>query len=313
MTMKWAEVSIHTTQEAIDAISNILYEVGAGGVVIEDSEVLKRDWKKLYDDVYELSLEDFPEEGVYVKAYFPINSYLMETIEEVKLATHNLSTYDINIGKGEFSIIEVNEEDWSSNWKKYYHPVQVTKHIIVTPVWKEVNEDNKQIVIKLDPGMAFGTGTHPTTVMCIRALEKIQHGDEEVIDVGCGTGVLSIAAAKLGAHHILALDIDQVAVESANLNTELNNVSDRIDVVQNNLLNGINDKVDIIVANILSEVIMKVTSDVAGLLKPNGYFITSGIIVAKADMVKEKLLKEGFNITDTLLEEDWVAFIAQKV
>ncbi|TCS83742.1 50S ribosomal protein L11 methyltransferase [Tepidibacillus fermentans] len=311
--MKWSEITIHTTQEAIEAVANILHEAGAGGVIIEDPEVLEREWESPYGEVYELSPEDFPEEGVYVKAYFPLNSYLMETVEQIKSAINNLLTYDINIGAGHVSISEVNEEDWASGWKKYYKPVQVSEKILITPTWEEVEEKPGQHVIELDPGMAFGTGTHPTTVMCIQALEKVINGDEKVIDVGCGTGVLSIAAAKLGAKHVLALDLDEVAVKSAKLNIKLNHVDQMVEVKQNNLLDHIEDQVEIVVANILAEVILRFVNDVARVLKPNGYFIASGIIQSKSELVKEVIEREGLVIEETLTQEDWIAFIAKKV
>lgn len=311
--MKWSEITIHTTQEAIEAVANILHESGAGGVIIEDPEVLNREWETPYGEVYQLSPEDYPEEGVYVKAYLPLNSYLMETVEQIKQLINNLLTYNINIGTGKVSISEVNEEDWASGWKKYYKPVKVSNRILITPTWEEVEETNDQLIIELDPGMAFGTGTHPTTVMCIQALEKVIKGNEEMIDVGCGTGVLSIAAAKLGAKHILALDLDEVAVKSAKLNTKINHVDDRVEVKQNNLLDHIDQQVDIVVANILAEVILRFTGDVARILKPKGIYITSGIIQNKSDLVKEALKREGLVIEETLQQEDWVAFIAKKV
>ena len=311
--MKWSEVTIHTTQEAIEAVANILHEAGAGGVIIEDPEVLTREWDSPFGEVYQLSPEDFPKEGVYVKAYLPLNSYLMETVEQIKSAINNLLTYDINIGVGSVSLSEVNEEDWASGWKKYYKPVKVSEKIVITPTWEEVEEEKDQFVIELDPGMAFGTGTHPTTVMSIQALEKVIRGKEHVIDVGCGTGVLSIAAAKLGVEHVLALDLDEVAVRSAKLNVKLNHVDSIVEVKQNNLLDHIDENVEIVVANILAEVILRFVSDVARILKPNGYFLTSGIIQSKADQVRTAIEEEGFVIEEILSQEDWVAFIAKKV
>jgi len=311
--MKWSEITIHTTQEAIEAVANILHEAGAGGVIIEDPEVLERDWETKYGEIYELSPDDFPTDGVYVKAYLLMNSYLMETVESIKQAINNLFSYDINIGSGKVTISEVNEEDWASNWKKYYKPVQVSDKIWIKPTWEEVKEEPNALMIELDPGMAFGTGTHPTTVMCIKALEKVIKGNEHVIDVGCGTGVLSIAAAKLGAKSVLALDLDEVAVKSAKINTKINHVDNIVDVKQNNLIEQIDNQPDVVVANILAEVIIRFTGDVARILKNDGWFITSGIIQAKSNLVRETLERENFEIKEILQEEDWVAFIAKKV
>lgn len=309
--MIWSEIAIQTTQEANEAIANILHEAGAGGVIIEDPEVLARDFASPFGEVYELSPEDFPEEGIIIKAYLPVNSYLLETIEQIKLLINELPIYGIEIGKGTITVSEVDEEDWATSWKKYYKPVQISERFWIKPSWEEIPENNQQLVIELDPGMAFGTGTHPTTILCIKALEEVIKGGEEVIDVGCGTGVLSIAAAKLGAKNVLALDLDSVAVESAGQNIAINSVDNRVRVRQNNLLEGIEQQVEVIVANILAEVILRFIDSAKGLLKEKGYFITSGIINTKADLVREALEEAGFRIVKKLDQEDWVAFIAK--
>lgn len=311
--MKWSEISIFTTQEAIEAISNILHDVGAGGVIIEDSDILKCDFDNKFGEIYKLSPEDYPNEGVILKAYFPFNSYLIETIEQIKSAIKNLSTYDINVGSGKVSISEVEEEDWATSWKKYYKPIKVSNRFIIAPTWEKTDIDTDRLLIELDPGMAFGTGSHPTTIMSIQALENAINGNEEVIDVGCGTGVLSIAAAKLGANKVLALDLDEIAVKSAKLNIELNQVDNKIDVKQNNLLSDIDVSADVIVANILAEVIVKFTGDVERLLKTNGIFIASGIIQSKADLVKESIEETGLIVLEKIQDQDWVTYVSKKV
>lgn len=310
--MKWAEVSIQTIHEAVELVANIMHELGAGGVIIEDPEDFELGLEGLEDQI-EITTDNFPEEAVYVKAFFPTNSYLLETIEQIKAELSKLRDFGINIGEGSIFIAEVHEDDWSSNWKQYYKPISISDKFLIAPVWENFELENPdQMVIKLDPGMAFGTGTHPSTVMCLQALEKTVKGNEKVIDVGCGTGVLSIAAAKLGAKSVLALDLDEVAIESTKLNIGINNVANIIEVKQNNLLNEINHDTDIVVANILAEVIVEFTNDVARVLKRGGIFITSGIIQAKADLVKESLEKAGMQVIDTITNEDWVALIAKK-
>lgn len=311
--MKWSEISVHTTQEAIEAVANILHEAGASGVVIEDPSDLTRDWEDHYGEIYELNPADFPEEGVLVKAYLPVNSFLGETIESIKEAINNLLLHDIDLGHGTVSTTEVNEEEWASAWKKYYHPVRITKRIVITPTWVEYEpESDDELIIELDPGMAFGTGTHPTTVMCIEALEQHLTAGDEVIDVGCGTGVLGIAAAKLGAKKVHGLDLDEMAVRIARQNAKLNKVGERIEVKQNNLLDGITGPVDTIVANILAEVILRFTADAYKVLKDQGLFIVSGIIQAKEALVRESLEEVGFTIKDQYQIEDWIALVAQK-
>jgi ribosomal protein L11 methyltransferase len=181
------------------------------------------------------------------------------------------------------------------------------------PTWETYTPvHSDELIIELDPGMAFGTGTHPTTVLCIQALERSVKEHDLVVDVGTGSGVLSIASAMLGAKQVQALDLDPVAVESARLNTKLNKVHQAVTVSQNNLLNGIQGPVDVVVANILAEVILRFVHDANQILKQGGLFITSGIILNKKAEVKNGLIEAGFEIEETVVMEDWVAFIARK-
>ncbi|MDP4104657.1 MAG: 50S ribosomal protein L11 methyltransferase [Bacillota bacterium] len=312
--MKWSEISIHTTNEAVEPISNILHEAGASGVVIEDPFELTKEREDQFGEIYQLNPNDYPEEGVIVKAYLPVNSFLGETVEAIKESINNLIIYNIDIGINKVTISEVHEEEWATAWKKYYHPVKISERFTIVPTWEEYSPvKSDELIIELDPGMAFGTGTHPTTVMCIQALERTVKAGDKVIDVGTGSGVLSIAAAMLGAEQIRAFDLDEVAVRSARLNIKLNKVSEVVTVAQNNLLDGVEDvSADVVVANILAEVILRFTEDVARVVKPNGYFIASGIIQPKKDQVKEALIQVGFEIEESILMEDWVALIAKK-
>ncbi|MCA1056198.1 50S ribosomal protein L11 methyltransferase [Rossellomorea aquimaris] len=311
--MKWSEISILTTNEAIEPISHILHESGASGVVIEDPFDLIKEREDMFGEIYQLNPEDYPSEGVLVKAYLPVNSFLGETVEEIKQGITNLVTYDIDIGQNKVEISEVNEEEWATAWKKYYHPVKISDKFTIVPTWEDYSPVNSdELIIELDPGMAFGTGTHPTTVMCIQALERIVKPDDSVIDVGTGSGVLSIAAALLSASEVRAYDLDEVAVKSARLNVKLNKVQDRVKVDQNNLLQGISGQSDVIVANILAEIILRFTNDAFELVKPGGYFITSGIIQPKKQQVKDSLEEAGFSVEEVMVMEDWVAIIAKK-
>jgi len=311
--MKWSEISIHTTQEAVEAISNILHEAGAGGVVIEDPYELTKERKSSFGEIYQLNPDDYPEEGVIIKAYLPVNSFLGETVNEIKQAINNLMLYNIDLGKNSITISEVNEEEWATAWKKYYNPVKISEKFTIVPTWETYERvSSDELIIELDPGMAFGTGTHPTTVMCIQSLEKCVGQGDSVIDVGTGSGILSIAAAMLGAKSVKALDLDPVAVDSAKLNVKLNKMQHVVSVSQNNLLDNIKEPVNVIVANILAEIILRFTDDAYRLLEKDGFFITSGIIQAKKQEVKDALLRAGFMIEETLVMEDWVAFIAKK-
>jgi ribosomal protein L11 methyltransferase len=311
--MKWSELAIHTTNEAIESVSNILHEAGASGVVIEDSEDLTKEREDQFGEIYSLDPEDFPNEGVIVKAYLPVNSFLGETVEAIKLAISNLVTFDINIGANVVTISEVNEEEWATAWKKYYHPVKISQRFTVVPTWETYEPvSSDELIIELDPGMAFGTGTHPTTVMSLQALEKTVKPDQRVIDVGTGSGVLAIGAALLQAKEVHALDLDEVAVRSARINVKLNKVQDKVTVVQGNLLDAIEEPGDVVVANILAEIIISFTDDAFNVVKPGGHYITSGIISAKKNDVKEALEASGFVVEDVMMMEDWVTIISKK-
>lgn len=312
--MKWFELRIHTTNEAIEPISNILHEAGASGVVIEDPFELTKEREDQFGEIYQLNPDDYPEEGVIVKAYFPQNSFLGETVEAIKDSINHLILYNIDIGMNKVTISEVDEEEWSTSWKKFYHPVKISEKFTIVPTWEDYEPfSSDELIIELDPGMAFGTGTHPTTVMSIQALERsVKHGDN-VIDVGTGSGVLSIAAAMLGAREVKAFDLDEVAVRSAKQNIKINKVNDVVSVTQNNLLDGVDDHcADVVVANILAEIILRLTEDAARVIKPGGTFIASGIIQPKKELVREAIVEAGFDITETFVMEDWVAIIAKR-
>ena len=311
--VKWSELSIHTTHEAVEAISNILHEAGASGVVIEDSMEFARERQDMFGEIYALDPNDFPAKGVILKAYLPVSSFLGETVEEVKLAIKNLSTYGINVGENEVAISEVNEEDWATAWKKYYHPVKISERFTIVPTWETYEPvSTDELIIELDPGMAFGTGTHPTTVMCLQALEKTVKSGDYITDVGTGSGVLAIGAALLGAKHVHALDLDEVAVRSAKINVKLNNVEHIADVVHGNLLDNVEQESDVVVANILAEIIMSFTDDAFQIVKEGGMFITSGIIGAKKEDVKQSLETAGFIIVEVMMMEDWVTILSMK-
>jgi ribosomal protein L11 methyltransferase len=311
--VKWAELCIHTTNEAIEPISNILHEAGASGVVIQDPEDLVKDHKTTFGEIYALDPKDYPAEGIFVKAYLPLNSFLNESVNEIKAAITNLKEYQIDIGTNDVTVSEVDEEDWSTAWKKYYKPVKISEKFTIIPTWEEYTPvASDEVIMELDPGMAFGTGTHPTTVLSVQAIERYITKGDIVIDVGSGSGVLSIAAVLLGAEHVHAFDLDDVAVNSTKVNAELNQAADRITASANNLLEGVKVEADVIVSNILAEIILKFTDDAYKLIKPGGLFITSGIISQKKGDVKEALIKTGFDIVEVNEMEDWVAIIAKK-
>jgi len=314
--MDWIEVVLKTTTQGADIMAQILYEAGANGAVIEDPADIRIHQRAegQWDYIDESILEGMDEE-VLVKGYLPDNEKLHDQLQYIKDRIINLSLVDLeglDLGSKVMELHNVKEEDWANGWKKYYKPFHAGKHIVIKPTWETYEAGEGDIVIELDPGMAFGTGTHETTAMCIQLLEMYVKPDMKMIDVGCGTGILSIAAAKLGAGHVLAIDLDPTSVKVTRENIKLNHLEDRISAEEGNLLDKIGEKADLIVANIIADVIIKLSSPAKQLLNDNGVFIVSGIIRDRADEVQEKLLKDGFCITDTLSMGEWVAYACRK-
>lgn len=310
--MNWTEITITTLPEAVDAVCGILYETGVGGVNIEDSSLLDEAnrytdrWDVLDDDVREKYMMD----NAIVKAYYSpdvnIEEVLMAISEGVERAK------DI-VDFGEFSVSAnvVNEEDWENSWKKYYKPVKVGKRIIIKPLWEEIGDD-RDVVIELDPGMAFGTGTHETTRMCLELLEQNIKKSDDVLDIGTGSGILSIGAVKLGCNKITAVDIDPVAVKVAKENAQINGVEDKINIFCGDLTKDVTGTYDIVVANIIADAIILLSGTAAQFLKDGGLYITSGIINTRLDDVKKALTENGFNILEIKTEGDWVAIVCNK-
>lgn len=312
--MKWTEVSVHTSNEAIEAVSNIFIEAGSGGVAIENVQDFLSTPDDGFGEIRILENQDYVSEGSLVKAYFPETKNLMELIPEIKQRILALESYGLSIGPNTFSIEDVQEENWASAWKKYYHPQQITRYLTVAPQWEEYEPKmDGEIVIRLDPGLAFGTGTHATTRLSLQGLETYIRGGETILDVGTGSGVLSIASSALGAGEIHAFDLDEVAVRSAKENVKMNAYAQNVSVSANDLLKGIDIPADIVVANILAEIIVPLIPDAWRLLKPNGVFITSGIIEAKKELILSELETQGFTILQVLQMKDWFAIVAQKV
>lgn len=311
--MKWTEVSVQTANEAVEAVSNILVEAGSEGVSIEDIQ----DFLQVPDDgfgqIWALDEADFSKEGVIIKAYFPETLFLPEILPEIKERILKLTTYGLTIEPNTLTIHEVAEEDWATSWKKYYHALKITRFLTIVPAWEDYTPRHlDERVIRLDLGLAFGTGAHPTTHLSLQALENSVRGNETILDVGTGSGVLSIAAKALGAGKVYAYDLDEVAVQSAYDNIQLNDYAKDVHISANDLLKGIEIEADIVVANILAEVIVPLIPDAWRVLKPGGLFLTSGIIKDKKESILTHLTEQGFEIVQILQRGDWVAVTAQR-
>ncbi|MEG1310999.1 MAG: 50S ribosomal protein L11 methyltransferase [Romboutsia sp.] len=311
--MKWIEVTIKTTTEAVEAITNILDELRTGGVSIEDPKDFyfnkqnSLDWDYVDEELYKKSNYD----GVLIKTYISEEKNVLELVETIKQRVLGLKEFGIDIGDGRVSLNNVNEEEWATAWKAYYKPTKLGEKIVVKPTWEEYKEQTGDLIIELDPGMAFGTGTHETTTMCIRELEKYTKEDSKVFDIGCGSGILAIAAAKLGAKNVIAVDLDEVAVKVSKENVAANNVDEDVEVLYGNLTDVIKDKADVIVANIMADIIMILVKDIHNFMKEDAVFISSGIIHAKVDEVSASLIENGFEIIEVQTLGEWNAIVSK--
>lgn len=307
----WIEVRVITKSEALEPISGIFYGLDCKGVAIEDpNDILEREQGPLTWDFADINVLEHKGKVAVVKAYFSEEDNINEILTYINEKMDELKELGIDTGLAKVESEKMFEEDWANNWKKYYKPTKVGEKIVVKPIWEEYQEQGDEKVIELDPGMAFGTGTHETTRMCIQSLEEYVKADSTVFDVGCGSGILAIAAAKLGAKMAVGVDLDPVAVESAKENVGYNNL-DNIQILYGNLVEVIDGKADIVVANIIAEVICILTEDVKRVLKDNGYFITSGIIHDRVDMVTKKLQETGFEVIEINKDGEWNCIVAK--
>lgn len=307
--MKWLEAKVTTSVEAEEAITNIMHEAGAGGVVIKDPNDLKmlsdeNKWDYIDPEMIVNSNK------VVISAYFPVMPDTIDKVAIIKDRIIELKEFNLDIGEFTFETSEVDDNDWANSWKKYYKPFRIGKRVLIKPSWEDYAPSKDDVVVEIDPGMAFGTGTHETTKMCIEFLEGYIKPDDTVFDVGCGSGILSIVSSKLGARKVYAVDLDEVAVEVASLNVKLNNI-ENVEVFKSDLLNELTGNADVVVANIIADIIIKATYDIYERLDENGIFISSGIIKdRKADVVD--VVSKYFDIIDIKEDGEWVAILSRK-
>ncbi len=310
---QWMEIKIHTKYDAADAVGDIFYRNGADGLVIEDIEVSLDEGSSIDWDYTELNVNEMPPECVNIVAYLPIDDSILKTIEEIKAEIENIRDYGLDVGSGELEYHSVDEEDWQDNWEEFFTPIEIGESFIVKPVWEKLVFEDKK-VITIDPGMSFGTGAHSTTQQALILLERYLEKEKKVIDVGCGSGILTIAASYLNAEYILSIDIDDQAVKMTSNNILLNEAENtQIEVIENDLLEGIDLMVDVVVANITAPILNKLIPQATKITNDNGYFICAGIIDEYEIEVQETLVRNGYKIIDRLVERDWVALAASKV
>lgn len=324
--MIWKKITIETTTEAEDMISYTLGELGVEGIEVEDKVPLsEEDRKAMYIDILP---ELPPDDGIALISCYIDNpeTDVDALVKEIEAALEDMRQY-MDIGTGKITLDETEDKDWINNWKEFFHPFWLNQ-ILIKPTWipeSEVERKPGDIMIEIDPGTAFGTGSHETTKLCIEQLEKYLTGTEIVLDVGCGSGILSIIAAKLGAGQVFGVDIDPLAVEASVENCRVNHIPEtqaafmRGDVIGDAEFpekmaqeKGSLPQYDIVVANILADVIIPLSATVAPYMKPDGIFISSGIINTKEEAVRQALLDNGFEIIETTHMKDWVSFTAKQ-
>ena len=284
---QWIEVSIQTTHEAADLVAEIMRAAGANnGVVIEDPVLINT---LRNSGTWELC--DIPEqentEVVTITAYYPEDEELQPRLTQI-------------------------DEDWANEWKQYFHVTHIGRTLVIKPTWEKYTSKAGEHIIEIDPGMAFGTGTHHTTCMCMERLEKVLRTDMEVFDVGTGSGILAIAAAKLGAKTVKAVDIDATAVRVAIENIAGNELTEKISVQQGDLLHGTEGKADIIIANIIADIIIMLLQDIPGKLKSGGIFLASGIIEERQNDVSAAASKVGLCVEAVDAKGGWVVMQMRK-
>ena len=310
--MRWARISVVTTHEGADFIANILMELGAAGTEIDDPSLVNE-----YIDAGLWDYTDLPRaedtETVMVRAYLPedarLESSLLALAERIAALRHAGAA----LGAGTISHSFVADEDWAETWKAYIHTEKIGERIVVRPTWEEYTPSADEIVIELDPGAAFGTGAHATTAMCLRWLEHLVSPGMRVYDVGCGSGILAVAAAKLGAGEVIAMDYDPVAVSVAEENIRQNNVHNVV-ACESDLLSACEGAApaELITANIIADVIVRLFAQLDRHLALGGTLLASGIIDDRIADVEHAAAQHGFTVLDMTCEKEWAAMIIRR-
>jgi len=300
--MNWIEVSLSVDGEAAEAVAELLQRYGHQGVSIEHEGIPP---DKLDED------ELPPPQYLTVRAYFPADDRAEETRARLESA---LGYMNMMYPMPKPAYKQVADEDWAEAWKAHYHPIPIGRKLFIRPRWVELADTNERLDISLDPGMAFGTGTHPTTQLCLEALEDLTLPGAQVLDLGCGSGILAIAAAKLGAGHVLALDIDPIAVQATQENIEQNGVAEKITAQLGSLESVVGSarRFDLAVVNILARIIIQMCDKHLGeVVRPGGKAIFSGIILDQANDVETALRTTGLEPYTRRLQGDWVVIEAR--
>ncbi|MDO4601662.1 MAG: 50S ribosomal protein L11 methyltransferase [Eubacteriales bacterium] len=316
--MKWNRFTVKTTTEAEDIVICTLAEVGVEGAEIVDKQPLtEEDKEQMFVDIMPETQED---DGVaYLNFYLDEDTDKEEMLKKVREALEELRSF-MDIGEGTIEESETEDKDWINNWKEYFHQFYVDD-ILIVPSWEEVKEEDKdKMILHIDPGTAFGTGMHETTQLVIRQLKKYVTEDTELLDVGTGSGILGIVSLKLGAKHVLGTDLDPCAIPAVAENKEANDIPDEaFDMMIGNIIDDkeVQDKVgyekyDIVAANILADVLVPLTPVIVNQMKKGGYYITSGILDVKEDVVVQAVKEAGLTVVEVTHQGEWVSVTARK-
>ncbi|TDM04385.1 50S ribosomal protein L11 methyltransferase [Macrococcus carouselicus] len=309
--MDYKEITLMINHEVEPFIADILNELGANGIVIEDSLELQKGRIETFGEIYELNPADYPDQDVRVKCYYSQFDYNDRLLTEIEQAVYSL--HDVEVTRFEISTAAIKDADWENEWKNHFHAFKASEKFTVVPSWEDYQAEDDEEVIQLDPGMAFGTGDHATTSMCLRLVEQYVKPGMSVIDVGTGSGILSIAAHRMGAAPIRAVDLDKVAVRVAEENFAINHCQDAIETDTGNLLVCETETRDVVIANILAHIVDLMVDDAFNLLNEDGLFIASGIIDEKEKLITDHMIAAGFKVVTVMREKGWVAILARKV
>ena len=318
--MEWIEVFIAVSQEGLEPIAGLLYQCGLTGLMIHDEtdfqeflENPNRDWDYVADELVE------EQEALQTGITFFLrnNLYGREQLAQIQGALESVkqSERELNLGSLELTMKNVQEEDWANSWKKYFKPFPIGERLMIRPSWEELREDTDKVVLQIDPGHIFGTGTHETTQLCMELIEKYTENGQRVLDIGCGSGILSIAALLLGAEDADAVDIDPNAIQIAYENSDRNAIDRaRYHVRAGNILEDAalhqaysGKRYDMVVANIVADVIIALTKQVPDYIRDDGVFLASGIITERREDVLAALQAGGFRVLDIVEKRGWVA------
>lgn len=315
--MDWIKATITTTSEGIDPVSGRLLELGISGIEIADkndfTEFLENNRK--YWDYVDEELERLKDADTTITFYLSCGAAGIEQLNAVKASMKALAAMDTDKVYGSLEIKSENvaDEDWSEIWKQYFHPISVGKNILIQPAWEKADAPQGKCVFTVNPGMSFGTGSHPSTRFCLEEIEKYIKDGDSVLDLGCGSGILSITALLLGAKSAVAVDIDSNATDVAYDNLALNHLSKDLyttytgDITSDADLRGKLGRHDIVIANIVADVIIALAPYVRSFMKDDAVFICSGIILERLDEVKSALTENGLNIKEIKNDDDWAA------